>query len=180
PTLAARLSLAAYQVDMRDELDFDIQTFRYVNLGRSRHRGIEAALNLEAAGGWGAFANYTLQSAESRFGENRGNQLKAIPRHTLAGGVEVPLAFGATAGVTVTDVRGAWIDDANTLRLPGWTRVDARLAVPVRGVQVWAEAFNLLDRAYSTTGFPDAVDPSVVYYFPAAGRTLQVGVSVGN
>ena len=94
--------------------------------------------------------------------------------------MDAPLAWGATAGVTVTDVRGAWIDDANTMRLPGWTRVDARLAVPVRGVQVWAEAFNLLDRAYSTTGFPDAVAPSVVYYFPAAGRTLQVGVSVGN
>lgn len=180
PSLGGRLSLAAYQVDMRDELDFDIQTFRYVNLGRSRHRGIEAALNVDARGGWGAFAHYTLQSAVSRRGENRGNELKAIPRHTLAGGVDAPLAWGATAGVTVTDVRGAWIDDANTLRLPGWTRVDARLTVPVRGVRVWAEAFNLLDRAYSTTGFQDSVDPSVVYYFPAAGRTLQIGIGTGN
>lgn len=180
PALGARLSLAAYQVDMRDELDFDIQSFRYVNLGRSRHRGVEAALNLDAAGGWGAFANYTLQDAVSRFGENRGNALKAIPRHTLAGGVDAPLAFGATAGVTVTDVRGAWIDDANTRRLPGWTRLDARLTVPVRGVRVWAEAFNLLDAEYSTTGFPDSADPSVVYYFPAAGRTLQIGVSTGS
>jgi outer membrane receptor protein involved in Fe transport len=180
PSVGARVSLAAYQVDMRDELDFDVQTFRYVNLGRSRHRGVEAALNLDAPGGWGAFANYTLQSAESRFGANRGNALKAIPRHTLAGGVDAPLAFGATAGVTVTDVRGVWVDDANTLRLPAWTRVDARLTVPVRGVRVWAEAFNLLDRAYSTTGFHDSVDASVVYYFPAAGRTLQVGVSTGG
>jgi outer membrane receptor protein involved in Fe transport len=180
PSVAGRLSLAAYQVDMRDELDFDVQTFRYVNLGRSRHRGIEAALNLDAARGWGGFANYTLQSAVSRRSENRGNELKAIPRHTLAGGVDAPLIHGASAGVTVTDVRGAWIDDANTLRLPGWTRLDARLTVPVRGVRIWAEAFNLLDHAYSTTGFRDSVDPSVVYYFPAAGRTLQVGVSTGG
>jgi outer membrane receptor protein involved in Fe transport len=180
PALSARASLAVYQVDMRDELDFDLQSFRYVNLGRSRHRGVEAALNLDGAGGWAAFANYTLQAAESRLGENRGNALKAIPRHTLAGGVDAPLIHGATAGVTVTDVRGVWMDDANTLRLPGWTRVDARLTVPVRGVRVWAEAFNVLDRAYSTTGFPDSADPSVVYYFPAAGRTLQAGISMGN
>jgi outer membrane receptor protein involved in Fe transport len=179
-SVGARLSLAAYQVDMRDELDFDVQNFRYVNLGRSRHRGVEAAVNVEAAEGWTAFANYTLQDAVSRRGENRGNALKAIPRHTVAGGVDAPLPFRATAGVTVTDVRGAWIDDANTLRLPGWTRVDARLAVPVRGVRVWVEAFNLLDRAYSTTGFPDSAEPSVVYYFPAAGRTVQVGVSAGG
>lgn len=180
PSLGASASLAAYQVDMRDELDFDVQTFRYVNIGRSRHRGVEAALNLDATGGWGAFANYTLQSAVSRLGENRGNELKAIPRHTIAGGVNAPLPWGAAAGVTVTDVRGAWVDDANTLRLPGWTRVDARLSVPVRGLRVWAEAFNVLDRAYSTTGYQDSVDPSVVYYFPAAGRTLQVGISAGN
>ena len=180
PSLAVGASLAVYQVDMRDELDFDIQTFRYVNLGRSRHRGVEATLSLFGEGGWDAFANYTLQSAVSRFGENRGNQLKAIPRHTLAGGVNAPLALGARAGVTVTDVRGAWIDDANTLRLPGWTRVDARLTLPVRGLRVWAEAFNLFDRAYSTTGFLDSVDPTVVYYFPAAGRTLQVGIGTGG
>jgi outer membrane receptor protein involved in Fe transport len=180
PSLGGRLSLAAYQVDMRDELDFDVQTFRYVNLGRSRHRGVEAALNLDGAGGWGAFANYTLQSAVSRRGENRGNELKAIPRHTLAAGLDAPLAWGAAAGVTVTDVRGAWIDDANTLRLPAWTRVDARLTVPVRGLRVWAEAFNLLDQSYSTTGFQDSVDPTVVYYFPAAGRTLQIGISTGS
>ena len=180
PALRAQLSLAAYQVDMRDELDFDLETFRYVNLGRSRHRGIEAALELAGAGGWAGFANYTLQHATSRLGENRGNALKAIPRHTVAAGVDAPLAWGATLGATVTDVRGVWMDDANTLRLPGWTRVDARLTVPVRGVRLWAEAFNLLDREYSTTGFPDSADPSVVYYFPAAGRTLQLGVSVGN
>ena len=98
----------------------------------------------------------------------------------MGGGADAPRGRGATAGVTLTDVRGVWMDDANTLRLPGWTRVDARLTVPMRGVRVWAEGFNVLDRAYSTTGYPDSVDPSVVYFFPAAGRTLQVGVSVGN
>ena len=180
PSLDARLSLSGYQVDMRDELDLDLETFHYVNLGRSRHRGIEAALELAGPGGWGGFANYTLQATESRFGENAGKALKGIPRHTVAAGVDAPLAWGASAGATVTDVRGAWLDDANTERLPAWTRVDARLTVPVRGVRVWVEGFNLFDRAYSTTGFRDSADPSVVYYFPAAGRTLQVGFSTGS
>jgi outer membrane receptor protein involved in Fe transport len=180
PALDARLSVAGYQVDMRDELDLDLETFRYVNLGRSRHRGIEAALELEGTGGWGAFANYTLQATESRLGENRGKALKGIPRHTVAAGVEAPLAWGASAGVTVTDVRGAWLDDANSERLPAWTRVDARLTVPVRGVRLWVEAFNLLDRDYSSTGFRDGADPTVIYYYPAAGRTLQVGFSTGG
>ena len=117
---------------------------------------------------------------ESRFGANRGRTLKAIPRHVLAGGVEAPLPYGVAATVTVMDVRGVWLDDANTLRLPAWTRVDARLAIPLRGARLWIDAFNLLGREYSTTGFPDSADPSVVYYFPAAGRTLQIGLATGG
>ncbi|CAN5248954.1 hypothetical protein BH20GEM2_BH20GEM2_03030 [soil metagenome] len=41
------------------------------------------------------------------------------------------------------------------------------------------EVFNLLDREYSTTGFPDPAGSGVVYYDPAAGRTLQAGLSRG-
>ncbi|HEU0012639.1 MAG TPA: TonB-dependent receptor, partial [Longimicrobium sp.] len=176
---AARLSLAAYRVDMRDELDFDVATFRYVNVGRSRHLGLEAGVDA-AAGGWSAFATASAQRAEQRRGEHRGRALKAIPGHALAAGVDAPLPGGSTLGVTLTRAGRAWLDDANTRRLPGWTRVDARATLPVRGVRVWVEAFNLLDRAYSTTGYPDGADPSVIYYHPAAGRSLQVGLSTGG
>ncbi len=36
--LAGELQLAGYQLDMREELDFDFESFRYVNIGQSRHR----------------------------------------------------------------------------------------------------------------------------------------------
>jgi len=179
PGAAASVSVAAYQVDMRDELDFDVERFRYVNLGRSRHRGVEAGVDV-AGGRWTGFAALSVQRAEHRRGEHRGRGLKAIPAHALAAGVEAPLPRGAALGLTATRAGRAWLDDANTLRLPAWTRVDARLTAPVGRVHVWVEAFNLLGRAYSTTGYPDGADPSVVYYLPAAGRTLQVGVSTGG
>lgn len=179
-TLSARLSLAAYEVDMRDELDFDLQTYRYVNLGRSRHRGVEAGAELFGPAGATGFVSYTLQDTESRFGENRGNALKAIPRHTVSGGATAPLAYGALAGVTVTHAGGAWLDDANTVALPAWTRVDARLSLPILRHRVWLEAMNVLDASYSTSGFPDSADPSTVYYFPAAGRVLRIGIGTGG
>src|SRR5688572_33006375 len=49
---AARLTatLSVYQMDMKDELDFDVQSLRYVNIGRSRHRGIEAGVTLSGLG----------------------------------------------------------------------------------------------------------------------------------
>ncbi|HEU0298890.1 MAG TPA: TonB-dependent receptor [Longimicrobium sp.] len=176
---AVRLSLAAYRVDMHDELDFDVASFRYVNLGASRHQGVEAGVDV-AAGRWAGFAAVSAQRAEQRRGENRGRALKAVPGHALHAGVDAPLPAGATLGVTVTGAGRAWLDDANTRRLPGWTRLDARLTAPVRGVRVWVEAFNLLDRTYTITGYPDSADPSVTYAFPAPGRTLQVGLSTGG
>ena len=175
--LAADVTVAAYQLDLRDELDFDLQTFRYQNLGRSRHRGLEAGLNLHGPGTVGGFANYTLQSAISRLGDNAGKYLKAIPRHFVTAGMTVGSSTGLAGGVVVSSARRIYLDDANTRELPGWTRWDVRLAYAVRGVLLSAGVYNLWDTKYSTTGFPDAADPSVVYYYPAAGRTLQLGLS---
>ena len=42
--LYGELSLAAYTMDMENELDFDLQQLKYVNIGKSRHQGIETGL----------------------------------------------------------------------------------------------------------------------------------------
>lgn len=176
--LSASLSLAAYHLEMRDELDVDLQTFRYVNIGRSRHRGVEAGLELNGSPGVGAYANYTLQAVTFRYGDYHGNALKAIPRHSLAMGLRLGAAEGLAGAVTAQSTWGVYLDDANTLALPGYTRVDARLTYPIARVRLEAEVFNLLDREYSTTGYPDPAGTGAVYYYPAAGRVLQVGLSV--
>jgi outer membrane receptor protein involved in Fe transport len=72
-----------------------------------------------------------------------------------------------------------FLDDANTLSLPDWTRIDARIAYRWRQLQLSVDALNLFDREYNTTGFPDAGGAGV-YYYPAAGRTVQVGLSWGR
>ncbi len=64
--------------------------------------------------------------------------------------------------------------------LPGYTRIDAELWYPVRGVRLTAEVFNVPGREYSTTGFPDPTGTGTIYYYPAAGRLLQIGLSTGG
>jgi iron complex outermembrane receptor protein len=175
----AELAVSAYQLTLRDELDFDLETFRYQNIGRSLHRGIEAGLDVQGPESLTLFGNYTLQSATSRVGENAGKALKAIPRHFLSAGVAGGTRTGLTASVMVSGAWRAYLDDANTQELPAWTRWDLRLAYTTRGVRLAADVLNLWDRKYSTTGFPDAADPSVVYFYPAAPRTVQLGLSRG-
>ena len=104
-SLRASASVSVYQMDMKDELDFDLQTLRYVNIGSSRHRGVEAGLVLSGPAGTSLFANYTLQAARSQSGDNTGNYLKAIPRHTLSGGASVTLFSRLEASTMVTSDR---------------------------------------------------------------------------
>ncbi len=177
--LDARLALSAYQMDMKDELDFDFESFRYVNIGRSRHRGIEAGLTFEGPAATNAFLNYTQQDATSRLGENSGRYLKAVPRRILAAGAGRSSATGLSAALSATRVGETFLDDANVRTLPARTQVDLRASYPVRGLSLSLDVRNLLDRSYSTTGFPDPAGGATTYYYPAAGRIVMVGVGAG-
>ncbi|HEX2779834.1 MAG TPA: TonB-dependent receptor [Gemmatimonadaceae bacterium] len=172
----ARLALSVYEMQMRDELDFDLQQFRYVNIGRSRHRGLEAGLTLEAPRAARAFASWTRQDATSRFGENQGKQLKAVPRDAWALGIGRAPLHGLGLAATATTVRGTWLDDANTRPLAPYTRLDARASWAVRHLRLTVDVRNLLDREYSTTGFPDPAGSGTLLLYPAAGRVVTVGV----
>ncbi|HEX6938078.1 MAG TPA: TonB-dependent receptor [Longimicrobiales bacterium] len=174
--LTGELSVSAYQMDMEDEIDFDVATLRYVNIGRSRHRGIEAGLGVRVLERGSAFLNYTQQRAVARGGEMDGKQLKAIPRHVVTGGFSLTPVGRLETGVLMSHTRGAYLDDANTAEIPAYTRVDARVSYPIAGgVRVYADVRNLFDAEYSTTGFPDPAGTGAAYYYPAAGRMLEIG-----
>jgi outer membrane receptor protein involved in Fe transport len=176
--IRAVASVSAYQMDMKEEVDFDVTQLRYENIGRSRHRGLEAGLQMYGNSGTTAYVNYTLQSPtiQSEDSENEGNYLKHIPRHTINGGVSQDLFSALTVGAAVTHARGAQLDDANTGTLDAYTRVDAQLAYRLGRFSIFADARNLLDSEYSTLAFFDPAGTGELYHYPAAGRTLQIGV----
>lgn len=174
--LVAELSLSAYQMDMRDELDFDIQTFRYVNIGESRHRGLETGLKLSGPHVSSAFINYTLQNVTAESGANSGNYLKAIPRGFLSGGFSFAPYRALQTGVIASHARDMYLDDANTRRLPSFTRVDAQLAHAIGLLHAFLAVRNLFNEEYSSTAFPDPGGSNAIYYHPAAGRVFEIGV----
>jgi outer membrane cobalamin receptor len=177
-SLRASASVSTYQIEMKDELDFSVEEFRYVNIGRSRHRGVEGGISLTGSRA-STFANYTLQSVTSRSGDNEGNRLKAIPRQTLGGGVSVQPWRTLETSVLVTNVRDVYLDDANTVELPDFTRVDARAAIGIRRISVFIEARNLLDKRYASTGYLDPGGSGEAYFHPAAGRVIELGIRGG-
>jgi outer membrane receptor protein involved in Fe transport len=168
-----------YRLDMRNELDFDVQTLKYVNIGRSRHRGVETGVTV-AAGEVSGFASWTVQDAIARAGPNEGNRLKAIPRQLLSAGVTLsPLRIG-TATVSVTRTADMFIDDANTRRIPSWTRVDAQLSRSIGSLAVVVGARNLSDTRINGTGFLDPSGSGQAYFYPSAGRVFTIGLRHGR
>jgi outer membrane receptor protein involved in Fe transport len=172
-------TLTLYQIAMSDELDFDLQAFRYVNIAQSRHRGAEAGFTL-SGGAASAFVSLTFQDAVSRAGPNRGKQLKAIPGQLLATGVTVSPPQLGTVSLSLTRTADMFIDDPNSRRIPSWTRADAQYSRPIGAFAIVVGARNLLDVRINGTGFLDPSGSGEAYFYPAAGRVLTLGVRYGR
>src|SRR3954463_7074941 len=102
------ISGAAYHERMRDELDFDVNTFRYVNIGRSLHSGVEVGSAVSLPSGSLFFANFTNQRVIAESGQFEGRQLKAIPRSLVTAGADVRVWRAVSGGLIVSSVRGAF------------------------------------------------------------------------
>lgn len=174
------VSLSVYQMDMRNELDFDVSTLRYVNIGRSQHRGVEGGASWRSRDRWSLFTSYTLQAATSRAGANAGKALKAVPRQAVSAGVSFSPEALPALHVTSIHARDTYLDDANTVRLPSWTRVDVQVGQRIGPLALMLQLRNVLGARHSTTGFLDPSGTGQVYYHPAAGRTLQLGLRSGG
>ena len=177
--VAARFTASAYQTDMRNELDFDLKKFKYVNLGESRHRGLETGLTLDGPSGLSAFANLTLQRITSLVARDSGHLLKAIPQRVAAAGLSHASRQSLSASLSVVHVGKSYLDDANTLTLAGHTQLDGHATYPVGRARLSIDVRNLLGAQFNSTGYPDPAGSPLVYYYPAAGRVLSVGLESG-
>ncbi|CAN5905792.1 hypothetical protein BH11GEM1_BH11GEM1_30100 [soil metagenome] len=176
---SARLTASAYQTDMRNELDFDLKKFKYVNLGESRHRGLETGLTLDGPSAFSAFANLTLQRITSLVALDSGHLLKAIPQRVAAAGLSHASTHSLSTSLSVVHVGDSYLDDANTLTLAGHTQLDGHVTYPVGRARLSIDVRNLLGAQFNSTGYPDPAGSPLVDYYPAAGRVLSGGLESG-
>lgn len=172
----AELSATVYRIDMRDELDVDLATFQLVNIGRSRHDGVELGLNYYHPSGLSAVTSYTMQSTTFRNGDYAGKYVKAIPRDLYSIGLTQRFMSGLGVGATVRGRGRTYIDDPNTAKLEHYTAVDANASYAVERFTFEFAVFNLLNAEYNTTGYPDPSGGELQFLYPAAGTTFRAGV----
>jgi iron complex outermembrane receptor protein len=170
---AAEWEAIAYRTSVDDEIDFDVRTFRYGNIGRSLHQGLETSLVTPLAANTAARIGYTWTRVEPRDGPNQGVQLKNIAEHVLRAGFDLR-AF-VDVHVEVEHSAGRFLDDANRFPLDDATLVDLRLAHTFGAFTASIEATNLLGTQYAPLGLTltGFTGEDVPYVYPAAGRAVS-------
>lgn len=173
-SLSGEFALSLYHMNVKDEIDLDLTTFKYANIHRSRHRGIESSARFYLPRLSGFF-NYTLTDVKFKSGEFEGKFVKAIPQNVFAFGVTYQPVNRLTMSLTWHFSRDTFIDDENTQRLPNFNSGSVRVSYAMPAAKFFVDVQNLLDKSYSSTGY---VVFGNSYFYPAVGRVIRGGMSV--
>ncbi len=172
--LSGELALSLYHMNAKDEIDLDLTTFKYANIHRSRHRGIESGFRFYMSRVT-AFFNYTLTDVKFNSGQFEGKFVKAIPKNVFALGMTYQPVNRLTTSLAWHFSRDAFLDDENTQRLPNFDSGSLRVAYSLPTATAFVDVQNLLGKSYSITGY---VVFGTSYFFPAAGRVVRGGINL--
>jgi outer membrane receptor protein involved in Fe transport len=172
---AHRLLVTVYSSWVEDEIDFDLGTFSYANLGESWHRGVELAASRALGRGLWLEANGAWTPTTIEGGEDDGNQINAVPLGTAFGAVRWAPSPDYDAFAGVRWVGPQWLDTANDHELPDFAAVEIGGSLRLGRARVILRVANLLDRAYEESGFIGAIGEE--RFLPAPGRHASVAVT---
>ena len=177
PGARGRVDATAYRIDVDDEIDFDPAIFRYRNIGRSRHTGLETSAQWRWSADLSTFASWDWARVEAR-GEGGGGQLKNIPEHVVRAGAAARLPGEIEAEAVWTWTGRRWLDDADRFRLSDASVVDLRVSRRFGDVRIRLDVANLADARYADVGFTlsDFEGRDVPHVYPASGRSFRIGI----
>ncbi|WP_227369084.1 TonB-dependent receptor family protein [Halomonas sp. M20] len=147
-----------FRIDYEDQIQFDKADDRFVNLGETRHQGIELKADWRTTDNLSLGLGYTYLETEQRSGDDAGNELPNAPHHNINANARYEMARW-TASLSVDRVSDSFSDAANTGdetangdagKLPAYTLVNARIGRDIRlgadtTLNLGLSATNLLD-----------------------------------
>lgn len=181
PTLTTSATL--FRIDYEDQIQFDKANDRFVNLGETRHEGIELETDWQTTDRLSLGLGYTYLATEQRTGDNAGNDLPNAPKHHISANARYEMNQWL-ASVSVNRVSDSFSDAANTQQetdngdageLPAYTLVNARIGRDISLsddtlLNVGLSATNLLDDDAYFRG----TDVSPVGRVPMPGRAYML------
>ncbi|MBU1236674.1 MAG: TonB-dependent receptor [Gammaproteobacteria bacterium] len=168
--------IAAYRMDLKDEIGYDGSAGANVNFDPTRRQGIEAELGWRSGGGLRAKIAYTYTDAHFREGTYAGNAIPLVSRHmaTLQLGWDAGSAGSYDLFTHYVGNRRFSGDFANERDLlPGYTTVDLQAAWKLKAWTMTARVLNAFDKRYAPfAGYSTYI--SDYYYYPGDGRSIRL------
>ncbi|MGN6848251.1 MAG: TonB-dependent receptor [Sphingomicrobium sp.] len=166
---------AIYQLDRSNTRASDPNDpSRTVLTGRQRSRGVELGLERNITSRWMVSGGYTLQKAEivsTTSAAPAGRQVPLVPRHSFSLWNRYDISKQVGIGLGVIARSRSYASISNTVKLPGYARLDAALFYLLpSGFEAQLNAENLLGAHY----FPTASNDNNIA--PGAPRTIKATV----
>ncbi|HEX9985754.1 MAG TPA: TonB-dependent receptor [Thermoanaerobaculia bacterium] len=170
-------SLVAYRMNVRDEIDFDPQTFSYRNIGSSLHRGVEASLAVAKTSWLSPRVTYAWTRVADAEAPDR--QLKNIPEHVAQLLLHARVRPSTNVDLLYRWTHGTTLDDAGAFSTPDVSRVDLRISHDLATLRLQLDVLNVLNAEYNEAGYVllDFTGQPTALEFPAAGRIVRLGAT---
>jgi len=166
-----RASFTLFTRTTRNQIDFDLLSFRYGNLARTRAQGIEAELVFSPVDQLDLSLAYSLVDTRDRSpGSLRFDQhLSRRPVHGLSASIDKAWRFGLKTGATLRTASASVDPAAPPGSLDGYALLDLRASLPIgQGIALYGRLENAFDRQYETA-----------YGYATYGRAAYGGLRIG-
>jgi len=176
PATGLLATAAAYQLDRTNTQARDQQD-RIVLTGEQRSRGLELGLERSISSRWQVSAGYAWQKAQitkTTTAAPAGREAPLVPRHSFSLWNRYDLSDAIGLGLGLIARSKSYASISNSVKLPGYARVDAAAYYKVMpGVEAQMNVENLLGADY----FPTAHNDNNIA--PGAPRTVKAQLRFG-
>jgi len=177
--LYGEFTLSAYRIDLENEIDFDLNTFKYGNIQKSRHTGLEGSLMIYLLPRLSVSQTLNVMNVTFRSGEFQGNSLKNIPRKSISNNLHIYLGHDVQMTLAHRYISKVFLDDDNTTTLSGYHTFDTKLQLNIKFILVHLMVMNITNNHYNSSGYVlyDANSmQNVRYLYPSQGRYFESGI----
>ena len=195
---------ALYRTEVRNEIIPYRGGRFYFTAGKVRREGVELGTAVDGAGGFSVrgsmtwsrnrYTEYVVDSVHygvpGASANYAGNDVAGVPDvfYGLSVAHDISLGLPLAARVDARGVGDYFIDDANTVSVPGYQTLDLTLALRPVGMgnaarlSGFVTVSNVLDRRFIGSAFtnPDIVNGAAVAYEPGTPRSVLVSLSISR
>lgn len=182
------LDASVFQMDFRNGLtyaDDGAGNFVRVNGGQTRFRGFEVESTFELRSDLRLSAHYANHDARfvsftrDNGADASGNHVEMSPRQLAGVGLLYGQPTGTTASVVMTYVGDRYLNKSNSVRVGGYTTLDAAIGMHLGKCSIRLAGYNLTDRrdATSESDLHEAVTVTgTAGYYRLPGRTAMLTI----